>query len=113
MRFLAICTLAAAAVFAFIPSLHAATCESLGGLSLANTKIALAQIVPAGDFKIPGSPPNPRPLNELPAFCRVAADITPTPDSDIKIEVWLPVTSFGGYGEDYVRGLRAKKSKGD
>lgn len=96
MRFLAICTLASAAVFAFIPSFHAATCESLGGLSLANTKIALAQLVPAGDFKVPGAPPNARPLSELPAFCRVAADITAAPDSDIKIEVWLPVTSWNG-----------------
>ena len=26
----------------------------------------------------------------LPAFCRVAMTLTPSPDSDIRIEVWLP-----------------------
>ena len=32
----------------------------------------------------------------MPAFCRVAARLTPTPDSDIKIEVWLPVSGGNG-----------------
>ena len=32
----------------------------------------------------------------LPAFCRVAATIKPTPDSDIKIEVWLPASGWNG-----------------
>jgi feruloyl esterase len=68
----------------------------MGGLSVPNTTIAFAQLVPAGDFKIPGAPPNERPLHDLPAFCRVAADITAAPDSDIKFEVWLPVTGWNG-----------------
>ena len=32
----------------------------------------------------------------MPAFCRVAARLAPTPDSDIKIEVWLPVSGWNG-----------------
>ena len=32
----------------------------------------------------------------LPAFCRVAATLTPTSDSDIKIEVWLPASGWNG-----------------
>jgi len=32
----------------------------------------------------------------LPAFCRVAATIKPTDDSDIKIEVWMPVSGWNG-----------------
>jgi feruloyl esterase len=32
----------------------------------------------------------------LPPFCRVAATLAPTPDSDIKIEVWLPMTGWNG-----------------
>jgi feruloyl esterase len=35
-----------------------------------------------------GNAPNPYAM--LPAFCRVAATLTPSSDSDIKIEVWLP-----------------------
>src|SRR5207248_7747447 len=32
----------------------------------------------------------------LPAFCRVAATLKPSSDSDIKIEVWLPSTGWNG-----------------
>src|SRR5262249_4029865 len=35
----------------------------------------------------------PNPYASLPAFCRVAATLTPSADSDIKIEVWLPEMS--------------------
>jgi feruloyl esterase len=34
------------------------------------------------------------PYESLPAFCRVAATLTPSKDSDIKIEVWLPVSGW-------------------
>ena len=33
---------------------------------------------------------------DLPAFCRVAATLKPSPDSDIKIEVWLPASGWNG-----------------
>ena len=33
------------------------------------------------------------PYAMLPAFCRVAVTLTPSPDSDIRIEVWLPDSS--------------------
>src|SRR6185436_323215 len=32
----------------------------------------------------------------LPAFCRVAATLKPSSDSDIKIEVWLPASDWNG-----------------
>jgi hypothetical protein len=32
----------------------------------------------------------------LPEFCRVQATLTPTADSDIKVEVWLPLTAWNG-----------------
>jgi feruloyl esterase len=31
-----------------------------------------------------------------PAFCRVTATLTPTPDSDIKVEVWMPAENWNG-----------------
>jgi feruloyl esterase len=32
----------------------------------------------------------------MPTFCRVAATLTPSSDSDIKIEVWLPIADWNG-----------------
>ena len=32
----------------------------------------------------------------LPAFCRVSATLTPSDDSDIKVEVWLPAEGWNG-----------------
>jgi feruloyl esterase len=52
-------------------------------LGLADTTVTLAESSPPGAFQLPGAPP-------LPAFCRVAATLKPSLDSDIKIEVWLP-----------------------
>ena len=46
--------------------------------------------------KAPPDSPIGRRISKLPAFCRVAATLAPTPDSDIKIEVWLPVSGWNG-----------------
>lgn len=78
----------------------AASCESLTSLSQSNTTITLAQDVGAGEFTPPA--PNASQVAEaslyhkLPAFCRVAATLRPSSDSDIKIEVWLPVSGWNG-----------------
>jgi feruloyl esterase len=71
----------------------AATCESLASLALPETTITSAQPVAAGAFTMPGGGFMPSPISpkSLPAFCRVAATLRPSKDSDIKIEVWLPV----------------------
>jgi feruloyl esterase len=75
----------------------AASCESLASLALPNTTITAAQIVPAGQF----SPPGPagkgkgaNPYKDLPEFCRVAATLKPSSDSDIKVEFWLPTSNW-------------------
>jgi Tannase and feruloyl esterase len=76
----------------------AATCEGLAALALPHTKITSAQNVAAGAFApaslvaLRGMPP----ASELPAFCRVAAKIKPTLDSDIGIEVWMPASGWNG-----------------
>jgi feruloyl esterase len=36
----------------------------------------------------------PNPYLNLPAFCRIGAALKPTADSDIKIEVWMPLTGW-------------------
>ena len=81
----------------FAPAACAATCESLGSLSLPDTTITKAETVGAGAFTLPGlQPAQLAVLQRLPAFCRVAASIKPTSDSDIKIEVWLPSEKWNG-----------------
>ena len=37
------------------------------------------------------------PFSALPAFCRVAATLKPSPSSDIRMEVWLPITGWNGH----------------
>ena len=114
---LQLCILAAAGIaWAQTP------CEKLAGLSLPNTKITLAQTVAAGEWTPPlaapggrggpgnagrgagagsggrgsgrGVPPAQQALiKSMPAFCRISVTLTPTSDSDIKSEIWLPVSS--------------------
>ena len=79
----------------------AAPCERLAHLSLPNTRITSAADVAAGAFALPapanaqgGAGPSGSPFAHLPAFCRVTATLTPSSDSDIKIEVWLPASGW-------------------
>jgi Tannase and feruloyl esterase len=74
-------------------------CEALINLPLSNTHVTLAQVVAAGTFAEPAGPPGSgsrRDFKGVPEFCRVAANVTPTLDSDIKMEVWMPVAGWNG-----------------
>jgi len=78
-----------------------ATCESLASVALPQTSITSAQIVAPGAFTPPsagtrGGGRGANPFKDLPAFCRVAATLAPTSDSDIRIEVWLPASGWNG-----------------
>jgi hypothetical protein len=66
----------------------AQTCESLAGVALPQATVTVAQSVTGGTFTPPGSA---TPLTGLPPFCRVAVTSTPTSDSVIKLEVWMPI----------------------
>lgn len=70
-------------------------CGGLAKLALPHVKIAVAQTVAAGDF-VPPAGENASAFRDLPAFCRIAADATPSGDSDIKIEVWMPAYGWNG-----------------
>jgi feruloyl esterase len=79
----------------FLPALAgAASCESLTSLTLPNTTITLATPVAAGEFTPPGPTPPGANFKGMPAFCRVAATLAPSKDSDIKIEVWMPASGW-------------------
>jgi feruloyl esterase len=60
----------------------ATSCADLAKLALPDTRITLAERVPAGAFAAPGVA---QPL-QVPALCRVAGVVSPA----IKFEVWLP-----------------------
>jgi feruloyl esterase len=56
-------------------------CEQLRSLTLPNVTITVAESVAAGT---------------APAHCRVAAVLTPSSDSHIEMETWLPVSGWNG-----------------
>src|SRR5690349_18551087 len=80
MLFFVLITLGATQAGAAMP------CEELRQEPLPNTMITLAETVPAG-------PSNPPGAANLPAYCRVQATLKPSNDSDIKMELWMPVAS--------------------
>jgi feruloyl esterase len=61
-------------------------------LALPDTTITAAQLIPAGTYTAPDG----EVFNNLPAFCRIAATLTPTSDSDINIELWMPFSNWNG-----------------
>ena len=85
-----------ASMFSMHPQAAATPCEKLASLALPNTTITEAQLVQAGAFTPPGAAADGRAFATLPAFCRVAATLKPSSDSDIKIEVWLPAAGWNG-----------------
>ncbi len=71
-------------------------CEALGRVAVTNATMIAATRVQAGGFA-PPAPANAGPaaaFSTLPAFCRVTVRLTPTPDSDIRVEVWLPLSGW-------------------
>src|SRR5258707_14620962 len=87
---------AAVAVFAGVaitstPAM-ATPCTNLQSLQLQHTTINSAADNTTGVFVPPGSAP----ITGLPPFCRVTATLTPSSDSAIKIEVWLPESGWNG-----------------
>jgi feruloyl esterase len=73
----------------------ATPCTNLQSLHLQDTTITSATDNTTGVFVVPGSSP-PSTITGLPAFCRVTANLIPNSDSNIKIEVWLPETTWNG-----------------
>jgi len=96
-----------ASVFVFAQS----PCENLKSLSIPMVTITSAVSVAAGPYRqdVPAAPaaqkgapkqakggaPQQQPTM-LPAYCRVAATLAPSSDSDIKMELWLPASDWNG-----------------
>ena len=73
-------------------------CERLKSLSLPNLTITASETVPAKPFQTANSPQviPPSARGTLPAHCRVAAVLTPSSDSHIEMELWLPTENWNG-----------------
>jgi feruloyl esterase len=101
MHLKSILTLGAAlSAMAFASPAAGKDCASLASLKV-DGKVTSATLVPAGAFKQPAGPGAPPGVGggsyrDMPAFCRVQATLTPSKDSDIKVEVWLPATGWNG-----------------
>lgn len=71
---------------------RATACSALIQLRLANATVTSATLVEDGGkvaFGLSGAA-------ALPAFCRVTAHVRAAPDSDIGVEVWLPLSGWTG-----------------
>lgn len=79
--------------FAQGPPLQPASCDRLAAsLKLPNTAVVSTKAVAGGRF----APSGGAAIANLPPFCRVALTLTPSADSDIKSEVWLPLSGWNG-----------------
>jgi hypothetical protein len=96
-------TAISASAIVLSPQAHAAQCEGLAKLEIANVTIDSADSVAPGDLITSDKVTR----KAMPAFCRVVASVKSTPDSDIRIEIWLPKDNWkevfhangsGGYG---------------
>ncbi|MGH8260791.1 MAG: tannase/feruloyl esterase family alpha/beta hydrolase, partial [Steroidobacteraceae bacterium] len=99
-RLLATACAVVLSAFVWIGTAQAAGCEALAALHLPHTTITLAESVGPGAFEPPTRARGPgvpaAAFSGLPAFCRVAGTIRPTPDSDIRFEVWMPAANWNG-----------------
>ena len=76
-------------------------CDSLSASALPNATVVAVTRVDSGSFLAPRTPApinggDRRALRTLPAFCRVQAVAHPSEDSDIRMEVWLPLEHWNG-----------------
>jgi feruloyl esterase len=96
-------------------SAFATSCEDMAGLKFSDTTIEAAETVPAGDYTTSDKVVR----KGMPAFCRVVASVKSAPDSDIRIEMWLPKagwtgvfhgTGSGGYAGIFNRGYNGMEN---
>jgi len=83
---------AALSAFALSSPALAVDCDGLKSVKISDTTIISAEAVPAGDLTTEDKATR----KNMPAFCRVAGMIKPSPDSDIELEVWMPSAGWNG-----------------
>jgi feruloyl esterase len=90
-------------LMAWLPLVSAASgaldCAALAKIALPHARIDAAAETAAGSFAPPylqSGQPVPAVFRDAPTFCRVQATLAPSADSDIKVEVWLPLAGWSG-----------------
>jgi len=100
MKIKPVVTLLLVAVCATALSFAQSPCDKLKSLSLPDTSITAVEYVPAGPYVAPAFPGAPaakaQPGIPLPSYCRVALVLTPSKDSHIESEVWVPAENWNG-----------------
>src|SRR3569832_168029 len=87
------------ALLAFASPSFAGSCENLVvGLPMSGVTVTAATTVPGPSFTAPDGVT----YTNVPSFCKVSAVLTPTSDSFINVELWMPTSTwngrFAGYG---------------
>src|SRR5438094_8283094 len=112
MKTILACLFVALSVVAPVNVATAVTCETLIAVPLQDGVITSAVSVPGP--RLTG--PDGRTYQEVQPFCRVTATLTPTSDSLINVEVWMPISGWnlrfegtgnGGYSAHIRLDLRA------
>ena len=78
--------------FALSSPALAIDCDGLRSAQLADTTIISAGAVPAGDLTTADKVTR----KDMPAFCRVVASVKDAPDSDVRVELWMPNEGWKG-----------------
>lgn len=68
------------------------SCAELVGTAPSGTVFDKVEAVQGGSF----APAAGEAITGLPDFCRVAATVRPTTDSNIRVEVWMPLNNWNG-----------------
>ncbi|MES2603434.1 MAG: tannase/feruloyl esterase family alpha/beta hydrolase [Pseudomonadota bacterium] len=85
------------AAAALASAVSSANCTALAGFALENARITSAELVPEGStlqVTVAGGPGAD--AEPMPAYCRVKILMTPTADSKINAELWLPAEDWNG-----------------
>jgi tannase/feruloyl esterase len=69
-------------------------CDRLKSLAMPNAKVTAAAVVPAGPFRCDWCTADQ--TVDVPASCRVTASMKSTTDSDIEMELWIPLADWNG-----------------
>jgi feruloyl esterase len=97
----AVFVFSALAILAVTPHAYAQqrmSCEALSRWLPTTPITTAATIRSSADLQLPsgGRPGTDQALQDVPAFCRVAATLRPSADSEISIEVWMPLLNWNG-----------------
>ena len=86
----------AATLHAFNAAGSPIACESLAQVKVASGRVLSAEPVQAGAFALPNAnnANAAAVFKTVPAFCRAMLTLTPSDDSDIRVEVWLPQSGW-------------------